>query len=99
MACWTRGGQTLPMKTWRIRLVTADGGPISPGRALGRYLLGWLAFLPPLALHPLVGLGVPATLVATAAWCALWIASAWFDPLGRQPHDRLARTRIVAVTR
>ena len=42
---WTRGGQTLPMKTWRIRLVRYDGTPLGPGRALHRYLLAVLGFL------------------------------------------------------
>lgn len=36
--CWTRSGQTLPMKTWRIRVVTRDGTDISVKRAALRYL-------------------------------------------------------------
>ena len=39
---WTHGGQTLPMKTWRLRLVRHDGAPISAPRALHRYLLAVL---------------------------------------------------------
>ena len=40
---WTHGGQTLPMRTWRIRLVRSDtGGPVNAGRALHRYLLAVL---------------------------------------------------------
>ena len=35
---WTHGGQTLPMKTWRLKLVAADGGTVSTGRALVRYV-------------------------------------------------------------
>lgn len=35
---WLRGGQTLPMKTWRIRLVTREGGPLAPAHCLGRFL-------------------------------------------------------------
>ena len=35
--CWTRGGQTLPMKTWRIRLVADDGTAISAATAAQRY--------------------------------------------------------------
>jgi len=31
--CWLRGGQTLAMKTWRVRLVG-----VSPGKALLRFL-------------------------------------------------------------
>jgi len=38
--CWLRGGQTLAMKTWRIRLVE-----VSPRRALVRFLLAAL-FVP-----------------------------------------------------
>ncbi len=36
--CWTRGGQTLPMKTWRMRIVTQDGRALSVASALRRYL-------------------------------------------------------------
>lgn len=36
---WTRGGQTLAMKTWRIRVVSADGAPVSVPRAIARYVL------------------------------------------------------------
>jgi uncharacterized RDD family membrane protein YckC len=36
--CWTRTGQTLPMKTWRMRVVTEDGGSVSVGRASRRYI-------------------------------------------------------------
>lgn len=35
---WSRGGQTLAMKTWHIRLETADGGRLDPSRAVRRYL-------------------------------------------------------------
>jgi uncharacterized RDD family membrane protein YckC len=36
--CWTHGGQTLPMKTWHIRLVTSTNGAVPPGIAVKRYL-------------------------------------------------------------
>jgi uncharacterized RDD family membrane protein YckC len=36
--CWTHTGQTLPMKTWRMRVVTPDGRALSVGRAFLRYL-------------------------------------------------------------
>lgn len=41
---WVRGGQTLAMKTWGLRLVRADGAPVGPGRALHRYVLALLGF-------------------------------------------------------
>lgn len=36
---WTRTGQTLAMKTWRLRLVSRDGKLLSPAHASLRYLL------------------------------------------------------------
>jgi uncharacterized RDD family membrane protein YckC len=36
---WTRGGQTLPMKTWHIRLVGRDGQPVGTARAIRRYVI------------------------------------------------------------
>jgi uncharacterized RDD family membrane protein YckC len=39
---WTRGGQTLPMKTWRIRLVRVDGTAVNVARAVHRYVIALL---------------------------------------------------------
>ena len=40
--CWLRGGQTLPMKAWRIRLVMPGRASVPPGRALLRFVLAAL---------------------------------------------------------
>ncbi len=41
--CWLRSGQTLAMKTWRIRLVAKNGhGRISPTAALLRFFYALL---------------------------------------------------------
>jgi uncharacterized RDD family membrane protein YckC len=44
-AFWLRSGQTLAMKTWRIRLVNADGGPPTLRQALLRFVLALLGLL------------------------------------------------------
>jgi uncharacterized RDD family membrane protein YckC len=36
---WTRGGQTLAMKTWHLRLVARDGAAITLRQAALRYLI------------------------------------------------------------
>lgn len=41
---WHRGGQTLPMKTWHIRLETAAGEPVSVPRALLRLALSTIGY-------------------------------------------------------
>jgi uncharacterized RDD family membrane protein YckC len=42
--CWSRG-RTLPMQTWRMRIVSRDGGRVEAGRAALRYVLAWLSLL------------------------------------------------------
>lgn len=36
---WSRGGQTLAMKTWNIRLESSAGGPVGTAVAIRRYVL------------------------------------------------------------
>ncbi|HYJ18357.1 MAG TPA: RDD family protein [Burkholderiales bacterium] len=45
MFCWVRSGQTLPMKTWRLRLVMSSGDPVSMSAAFRRYLVAVPAML------------------------------------------------------
>lgn len=39
--CWLHGGQTLPMKTWKLRIESADGAPLRPLQAVLRYMASW----------------------------------------------------------
>ena len=39
------GGQTLPMKTWKMRIVNADGSKLRPLQAVLRYLAAWPSIL------------------------------------------------------
>lgn len=42
---WLHGGQTLPMKTWKLRLENQSGGPLRPLQAILRYLAAWPSVL------------------------------------------------------
>jgi uncharacterized RDD family membrane protein YckC len=90
---WSKG-QTLPMKTWHIRLVDRDGAPVSQLRALARYLLSWLWLLPPLMAYAL-GVGLIETLVLVPAWIAIWAILSRFHPQQQFWHDAWAGTRLV----
>jgi uncharacterized RDD family membrane protein YckC len=46
---WMRSGQTLGMRAWRLRAVSAAGRPLRLGAALLRFACGFLAW-PPAAL-------------------------------------------------
>lgn len=95
---WTHGGQTLAMKTWRVRLVARDGSPIKAGRAITRYLLAWLWILPGLALAWLLGAQNEMLLLIPAANLLLCALTVYLDPQRQFLHDRIAGTRIVPAS-
>jgi uncharacterized RDD family membrane protein YckC len=93
--CWTHGGQTLPMKTWRMRVVDAQGAQLKPLRALVRYLLCWLWFLPGLACASMLeAKGWMLMLLPTVNFL-IWASTALLDKDGQFLHDRLAGTRLI----
>lgn len=92
---WSHGGQTLPMKTWRIRLVEHGGAPVSAPRAVLRYLLCWCVILPGPALVTLTPLATPAAAlldVLIILMVSLWMQ---IDPERASLYDRLLGTRLV----
>ncbi len=94
---WTHGGQTLPMKTWRIRLVTTQGLPVSWPRAVLRYVLVWLWFLPGLAAARWLDVHGWMLVLLPSLNFVLWAAAVWLHRDRQFLHDRLCRTRLVTV--
>lgn len=43
--CWLNGGQTLPMKTWKLRVADEHGESLRPLQAVLRYLAAWPSIL------------------------------------------------------
>lgn len=89
-------GQTLAMKTWNIRLVDANGLPVKQTRALWRYVLSWLWFLPPLAVLAPFQVSGGETAVLVLGWVAVWAVLSRFQPQKQFWHDALAGTRLVS---
>lgn len=91
---WAKG-QTLAMKTWNIRLVDRKGMPVTQMRALARYCLSWLWFLPPLlALAPFQLSGGEAA-VFIIGWVVVWALLSRFHPTGQFWHDAWAGTQLI----
>lgn len=96
MWLWTHGGQTLALKTWQLRLVTPDGGTLSPLRALLRYLTSWLWFIPPLLLTWLAGWHDKGTMTAAVlGWVVLYASLTWVLPSRQFLHDVISGTRVI----
>lgn len=95
---WLHGGQTLAMQTWHIRLETRDGRPLSLGRALARYVTGYVWLLPPLALVAANGtkeLGVGGSVAILVAWVVGYGLASRAHPDRQFWHDALCGTRLV----
>jgi uncharacterized RDD family membrane protein YckC len=93
---WSRGGQTVAMRAWHVRVVTASGAALTPARALARYVLAWLWFAPALLAAHLAGLhsaGAIFTLliVGVLAYALL----AFLHPQRQFLHDAVCGTRLV----
>lgn len=89
-------GQTLAMKTWHIRVVDRSGQALSQKRALYRYILSWVWFLPPLATLAPFGLSAGESTVLFIGWVAVWALLSRFHPQRQFWHDALAGTRLIS---
>ncbi|WP_374673487.1 RDD family protein [Ideonella sp.] len=93
---WTHGGQTVAMKAWHVRLVDAHGRAVGRGRALVRYLLAWLWFVPALAAAHLAGLqGGGSVYGLLAVGVLVYAALSLLHPERQFWHDVACGTRLV----
>ena len=92
---WTKG-RTLPMQTWRMRIVDAHGRPLTLPRAWLRFALCALWVLPPVAVfaQQRVTDWKPVT-AALFGWVLFWALLSRLHPQRQFWHDAWAGTRLV----
>ncbi len=92
---WSARGQTLPMQTWHIRVVTTQGQPLSQARALMRFVAS-CAWVAPAAWVASANdwsrwQGLAAVGVGVVAYALL----ALVQPQRQFWHDALCGTRLI----
>lgn len=93
---WTRGGQTVAMKAWHIRLVDRQSRPLSRLRALTRYCLSWLWFAPALLSVWLLGLrSTGAIFGILIAGVLAYAGLTRLHPSRQFLHDLLCGTQLI----
>ncbi len=93
---WSHGGQTVAMKAWHLRVLDQAGRPLSQARALARYLLSWLWFLPALLSVHLLGLhGLWPIFGSLTAGVLAYVLVARLHPQRQFLHDVLCGTQLV----
>ena len=100
---WRKGGQTLPMKTWKFRLASTSGARPALAQCWARYVLAWLGPLAGLAMYKVIVL-LTAYGMTRFSLAAFFLALPVFafnfiwalvDREQQFLHDRLARTRLI----
>jgi uncharacterized RDD family membrane protein YckC len=92
---WSARGQTLPMQTWHIRVVTTEGTSLSQARALARFVASCAWFAPAAALaainHWTRWQGLTAIAIGVIGYALL----ALLHPQRQFWHDAVCGTRLI----
>ncbi len=88
-------GQTLAMKTWHLRLVDTHGHVVSQPRALLRYVLSWVWFVPSLAVSMMFKLSAGEITVIFMGWVWVYSLLSRFHPHKQFMHDAIAGTQLI----
>lgn len=94
---WWRRGQTLPMQTWHIKLVTSEGRPVSVARAAARYAVGYLWIAPAFVVAALNHWPPVTTLLAAGIWIVVYALLSLLQPQRQYWHDVICGTRLVTA--
>jgi uncharacterized RDD family membrane protein YckC len=92
-----RHGQTLAMKTWKIRITTLSGESISQKQAILRYIICWVWFVPPLAFCNLLDIHGLNSLGISILWVLMWALSSKLNRSGQFWQDRWSQTQLTMV--
>lgn len=95
---WSARGQTLPMRTWHLQVVTNTGRRLTQARALARFAASCAWFAPAALLAALNGWtrwqGIVAAVVGVVGYALLTL----LHPRHQFWHDALCGTQIISAT-
>jgi len=94
---WSREGQTLAMKTWRLKVVLPGNAHVPLRIAAYRYILAWMWLLPALLVSYVLDLQHWLALSALGIGILAWSATALFTGNGQFLHDKILGTQIVQL--
>ncbi len=92
---WSRGGQTVAMRAWHIRVVSRSGAALSQGQAFRRYLLSWVWWLPALGISSVAGFQGKGIAVAILVGVIGYALLSRLHPQRQFWHDDLGGTRLI----
>lgn len=94
---WSTRGQTLPMQTWHIRVVTTDGRRLTQGHALMRFFAACLWVAPATLLAALNHWSRWEALGAVGVGVVVYALLALLHPQRQFWHDAICGTRLITA--
>ena len=99
---WTHGGQTLGMRTWKIRMVSLSADQVTWVQALMRFVVTlpvWAMLIYTMAFSS-GKIDRPIIIGNTPDWAVYLIISAWlvFDQLPNNWRDKLCMVQIIKTS-
>jgi uncharacterized RDD family membrane protein YckC len=92
---WRKSGQTLAMKTWKVRVVSEHNRPLGFIQSWLRYCLAWMWFFPALITAELLQLKQGWSMLGLALGMVMWACTIFLSKDRQFLHDKLAKTRVV----
>lgn len=94
---WSSDGQTLAMKTWRLKVVLPGHAHVPLRVAACRYVLSWMWLLPGILVSYALDLQHWQALSAVGIGMLAWSSTALFTGNGQFLHDKLLGTQLVQL--
>jgi uncharacterized RDD family membrane protein YckC len=94
---WCRSGQTLAMKTWRVKLIAPGLSQVPLSKAFVRYLMAWMWFLPAMGLDYALGLKGWSSVGVIVLGMVLWGMTIFLNKDRQFLHDQLLGTRLIST--
>ncbi len=94
---WSKRGQTLPMQTWHIRVVTIKGGSLTQAHALARFIASCLWVAPAALVAELAQWSRWETIAAVGTGIVAYSLLALLHPQRQFWHDAICGTRLITV--
>jgi uncharacterized RDD family membrane protein YckC len=92
---WRKSGQTLAMKTWKVRVISENNHPVGFIQSWLRYCLAWMWFFPAFVIAELFHLKQGWIMLGIALGMVAWACTIFFSKDRQFLHDKLAKTRLV----
>ena len=92
---WSVRGQTLPMQTWHLRVVTTAGLPLTRSRALLRYLASYVWLVPAAVVAKLNHWPPRDMAIAIGVGIVIYALLALLNPQRQFWHDVLCGTQLI----